>query len=93
MTPIRGLPGLRTNVSLPGESRLFGRTVRHNLSGTDGVPALAVRFVQLAEHPRRSHESDTRDALWPPATIRATPSRSTDEAPSAGAERAREPGG
>lgn len=44
---------------------------RHNLSGTDGVPALAVRFVQLAAQLSNEHESDSRDALWPPAALQA----------------------
>ena len=41
---------------------------RHNMSGTDGVPALALRFVQLAAQDRNDPDPGNRDTLWPPVT-------------------------
>ena len=42
---------------------------RHNMSGTDGVPALAVRFSQLAVQDSDGYSSRGWGALWPPATL------------------------
>lgn len=52
---------------------------RHNLSGADGIPALAVRFVQLAQQLSNQHEFDSRDAHWPPASLDATRRLRTSE--------------